>query len=549
MTIKLFDTTLRDGAQAEGVSYSTQDKLQIAKALDRLGIHYIEGGWPGSNPKDNQFFKEARALDLKQARLVAFGSTRRKGVKTAQDPNLQAIVDTQVPVACIFGKSWDMQVTHALRTTLEENLAMIRDSVAFLKSKKLEVIYDAEHFFDGFRANRPYALKTLQAAQDAGADCLTLCDTNGGSLPSQIMEAMKVVKKVLPKAVWGIHVHNDSGCAVANTLASVEGGATLVQGTMNGIGERCGNADLSAIIPNLQLKMGFRCLSDAQIRSLTEVSRSIQEISNLVPNDRAPYVGNSAFAHKGGIHVSAVSRHAATYEHIDPVVVGNQRRVLVSELSGKSNVLLKGKELNIDFSKDGKSTDIILEALKKREAEGYHYEGAEASFELLVEKALGRYQPAFDLKGFRVVVERERGEHSKLLTEATLKVLVNGHEEHTVAEGDGPVNALDNALRKALERFYPALKETSLTDFKVRVVNAAAGTAARVRVLIESVDGKDAWTTTGVSTNLIEASWLALVDAIEYKLFKDSVKTGGPPAGKMSQRVETKKSGKAGKSS
>ncbi len=524
MTIKLYDTTLRDGAQAEGVSYSTHDKVLIAQALDRLGIHYIEGGWPGSNPKDNQFFKDIQKVHLKHAKVAAFGSTRRKGLKASEDPNLKAIVDTKAPVATIFGKSWDMHVTHALRATLEENLAMIRDSVAFLKSKKMEVIYDAEHFFDGFRANRPYALKTLQAALEAGADNLTLCDTNGGSIPSQITEAMRVVKRVLPKASWGIHVHNDSACAVANTLASVEGGVTLVQGTMNGIGERCGNADLTAIIPDLQLKMGHPVLSEAQLKSLTEVARQILEISNLVPNDRAPYIGNSAFAHKGGIHVSAVSRHAATYEHVEPSVVGNKRRILVSELAGKSNVVLKGQELKMNLSKDGKAEAAILEALKKQEAEGYHYEGAEASFELLAEKALNRHKPSFELKGFRVVVERKLNGNDDVITEATLKIVVNGKEEHTVGEGDGPVNALDNALRKALEKFYPSLAETVLVDFKVRVINASAGTAAKVRVLIESRDHKESWTTTGVSTNLIQASWLALVDAIEYKLFKDAAK-------------------------
>lgn len=520
MPIKLFDTTLRDGSQAEGISFSPHDKLQIAQALDRLGIHYIEGGWPGSNPKDNQFFKEARAISFKQARLVAFGSTRRKRVAASQDANLRAILEVKVPVACIFGKSWDMQVTHALRTTLEENLAMIRDSIKFLKSKRLEVIYDAEHFFDGFRDNRPYALKTLQAAFEAGADSLTLCDTNGGSLPAQIAEAVQVVRRILPQAVLGIHVHNDSGCGVANTLTAVQAGCTLVQGTMNGIGERCGNADLSVIIPNLQLKMGYPCLTDAQLRSLTEISRYISEVANLVPNDRQPYVGNSAFAHKGGVHVSAVSRHAATYEHIPPTLVGNQRRILVSELSGKSNVFLKGKELQRNFVKDTKATQAILDVLKKREMEGYHFEGAEASFELLVEKALGRYRPYFELKNFRVVVEK--GSNHSLVSEATIKVIVNGSEEHTVAEGDGPVNALDNGLRKALEKFYPSLAEMSLTDFKVRVIDAAAGTAAKVRVLIESRDHRDEWTTTGVSTNLIEASWIALVDAIEYKLFKDT---------------------------
>lgn len=522
--IKLFDTTLRDGSQAEGVSFSAHDKLRIAQALDRLGIHYIEGGWPGSNPKDTQFFKAAREAKFKNAKLVAFGSTRRKGIRAARDPNLRAILKVKVPVACIFGKSWDMQVTHALRTTLDENLAMIRDSVRFLKSKRLEVIYDAEHFFDGYHANQAYALKTIEVAVEAGADCVTLCDTNGGALPGQITDAVRTVQRVLPSIPLGIHVHNDSGCAVANTLAAVKAGITLVQGTMNGIGERCGNADLSVIIPNLQLKMGLRCLTDAQLKSLTDTSRYISEIANLVPNDRQPYVGNSAFAHKGGIHVSAVSRHAATYEHIEPTIVGNQRRILVSELSGKSNVLLKAQSLNVDFSKNGKAAQTILEALKKREQDGYHFEGAEASFQLLVEKTLHRYKPAFELKGFRVVVEHEPGAGQPMVTEATIKLIVDGREEHTVAEGDGPVNALDNALRKALETFYPSLGDMSLTDFKVRVIDAAAGTAAKVRVMIESRDKQDEWTTTGVSTNLIEASWLSLVDAIEYKLFKDGLK-------------------------
>jgi 2-isopropylmalate synthase len=533
-TLKLFDTTLRDGAQGEGVSYSTHDKLQIAQILDKFGMHYIEGGWPGSNPKDNQFFKDIRSVKLHQAKIVAFGSTRRKHTKAAQDANLQLIAATKAPVACIFGKSWDMQVVHALQTTLEENLAMIRDSVAFLKTKHEEVIYDAEHFFDGFRANRPYALKALQAALEAGADNLTLCDTNGGSLPSQILEVMKVVKRVLPKAKWGIHAHNDSGCAIANTIASVEGGVTLIQGTMNGIGERTGNADLTAVIPNLQLKMGHKVITDVQLHSLTEVARTICEVTNMVPLDRQPYVGNSAFAHKGGVHVSAVARHAATYEHIDPSIVGNRRRVLISELSGKSNVVLKSKDLRTDFSKDEKATLKILDVLKKRESEGFHYEGAEASFELLVEKTLDRHRPSFELEGFRVVVERKPGDPKDLITEATLKISVDGHREHTVAEGDGPVNALDNALRKALEKFYPAVKQTSLTDYKVRVVNGAEGTAAKVRVLIESVDSKDQqeWTTTGVSTNLIEASWQALVDAIEYKLFRDAHKRAKPASKK-----------------
>jgi 2-isopropylmalate synthase len=515
MTIKLFDTTLRDGSQAEGISFSAHDKIRIAQELDRLGMHYIEGGWPGSNPKDNQFFQEAKKLKLKNATLVAFGSTRRKDTVAAKDSNLLAIVNSGVKAACIFGKAWDMQVIQALRATLEENLQMITESIQFLKSKKLEVIYDAEHFFDGYRANPSYALKTLAAAHKAGAANLTLCDTNGGSLPTQIAAAVDAVRRALPAAKLGIHTHNDSGCAVANALAAVEAGVTLVQGVVNGFGERCGNADLIVLIADLQLKMGHKVLKESQLRSLTEVSRAISEIANIVPNDRQPYVGQSAFAHKGGVHVSAVARHTATYEHIDPSVVGNERRILVSELSGKSNVLMKHQELQID----GKASEAVLQALKKKELDGYHFEGAEASFQLLIEKALGRYKPAFELESYRVAVEN--GGEGTLKTEATVKLSVKGKPDHTVGEGDGPVNALDNALRKALEKFYPALKQMTLTDFKVRVLDGAAGTAAKVRVLIESRDARDEWTTMGVSSNLIEASWFALVDAVEYKLLKD----------------------------
>lgn len=516
--IKLFDTTLRDGSQAEGISYSPHDKLRIAQELDRLGVHFIEGGWPGSNPKDNQFFKEAQKIKFKSARLVAFGSTRRKGLSASEDPNLKAIAASKAPVACIFGKSWDMQVTHALRATLEENLNMIRDSVKYLRSKKLDVIYDAEHFFDGFRANPEYAIKTLKAALEGGAMNLTLCDTNGGSIPTQITEAIRAVQRELPDAELGIHTHNDSGCAVANALAAVEAGCTLVQGVVNGFGERCGNADLTTIIANLKLKMNYNVVSDEQLRSLTEVSRTISEIANMVPNDKQPYVGNSAFAHKGGVHVSAVARHAATYEHVEPSVVGNARRILLSELSGKSNLLMKTTLL------DGneKASSAVLDLLKTKELEGYHYEGCEASFELMVQRALGQHKPAFKLDHYRVEVES--GDAGRVTTEATVKLHVGSKADHTVGEGDGPVNALDKALRKSLEKFYPPLKDMSLTDYKVRVVNASAGTAAKVRVLIESRDHKDEWTTMGVSTNLIEASWLALVDAVEYKLFKDSAK-------------------------
>src|SRR5882724_4015376 len=465
--IILFDTTLRDGSQAEGISFSPHDKLRIAQELDRLGVNYIEGGWPGSNPKDNQFFKEARKLKFKTARLVAFGATRRKGIRAAEDPNLKAIAASHAPVACIFGKSWDMQVTQALRTTLEENLKMIQDSVAYLRSKKLEVIYDAEHFFDGFRANRDYALKTLEAAFDGGASYLTLCDTNGGSIPTQITDAVRAVTVALPRVKLGIHTHNDSGCAIANALAAIDAGCSLVQGVVNGFGERCGNADITTIIADLKLKMNANVVTDEQLRSLTEISRVISEIANIVPDDRQPYVGLSAFAHKGGVHVSAVSRHAATYEHIDPTVVGNQRRILVSELSGKSNVLMKSKALE----GNEKASAAVLELLKKKELEGYHFEGAEASFELLVQRALGKHKPAFDLETYRVSVESAPGK-AGVITEATVKLRVGGKSDHTVGEGDGPVNALDNALRHALEKFYPALKQMSLTDFKVRVVNA-----------------------------------------------------------------------------
>lgn len=516
--IKLFDTTLRDGGQAEGISYSPHDKLRIAQELDRLGVHFIEGGWPGSNPKDNQFFKEAAKLKLKSARLVAFGSTRRKGMRAADDPNLKAIAASKAPVACIFGKSWDMQVTHALRATLEENLNMIRDSVQFLRSKKMDVIYDAEHFFDGFRANPEYALKAIKTAAEAGAMNITLCDTNGGSIPRQITEAIKVVQRAMPDVELGIHAHNDSGCAVANSIAAVEAGATLVQGVINGFGERCGNADLSTLIANLKLKLNYNVVTDAQLRLLTEISRTISEVANMVPNDKQPYVGNSAFAHKGGVHVSAVARHAATYEHIDPSIVGNARRILLSELSGKSNLLMKTTLL------DGneKASGAVLDLLKKKELEGYHFEGCEASFELLAQRALGKHKPAFKLDHYRVEVESDAD--GKVITEATVKLHVGAKADHMVGEGDGPVNALDNALRKSLEKFYPSLKEMTLTDYKVRVVNASAGTAAKVRVLIESRDHKDEWTTMGVSTNLIEASWLALVDAVEYKLHKDKTK-------------------------
>ncbi|OGR85416.1 MAG: citramalate synthase [Elusimicrobia bacterium RIFCSPLOWO2_01_FULL_54_10] len=524
--MKLFDTTLRDGTQGSGVSLSVEDKLKIAQALDRLGVHYIEGGWPGSNPKDELFFKEAKKLRLKHARLTAFGSTRRKGKPAHHDPNLAAIVRVKTPAACIFGKSWDFQVIHALRATLPENLKMIEDSVRFLKSKGLEVIYDAEHFFDGYRANSEYALASLKAAARAGASNLTLCDTNGGSVPSQIRDIFQAVRRELPDASFGIHTHNDTECAVANAVTAVEEGAVLVQGTINGYGERCGNANLVSIIANLKLKLGINCVTEDQLRSLTEVSRYVSEIANIVPNDHQPYVGFSAFAHKGGVHVSAMARHTSTYEHVDPAIVGNQRRILISELSGQSNVLLKAKELKLDFSKNTAAVKSVIEAVKKMENQGYQFEGAEGSFAVLVKKALGEHKAFFELIGFRVSVES--GENGNgMVSEASLKLRVGGKVQHTVAEGEGPVNALDNALRKALEKYYPPLKTVSLTDFKVRVINASGGTKAKVRVLIESRDHKDEWSTVGVSENIIEASWHALADSIEYKLLKDRLPKGG----------------------
>ncbi len=521
--ILLYDTTLRDGTQCEGVSLSVDDKLRIVGVLDKLGVHYIEGGWPGSNPKDEEFFQRAHSLKLKHAKLSAFGSTRRKDCAANQDDSLAALVRVKTPVACIFGKSWDLHVTHALRASLDDNLQMIADSVAFLKSKGKEVIYDAEHFFDGFKANYQYALATLKSAWGAGARNLTLCDTNGGSLPHHISETVKVVKAFLPEASLGIHTHNDAECAVANSLESVRQGCDLVQGTINGLGERCGNANLLSVIPALKYKMDLDCVSDDQMNFLTEASRYVCEYTNIVPNDHQPYVGHSAFAHKGGVHVSAVARHASTYEHLDPALVGNKRRILISELAGRSNVLFKAKEFHLDFEKDPKAVEKVVKHVKEMENQGYQFEGAEGSFCLLVDRLVHSSKPYFDLKSFRVVVEKDR-QISGLVSEATLKVAVGDKVEHTVAEGNGPVDALDKALRRALEKFYPSLKKMTLMDFKVRVIDAAAGTAAKVRVLLESRDHKDEWGTIGVSENIIEASWQALVDAVEYKLLKDSKK-------------------------
>ncbi len=515
-TVKLFDTTLRDGTQGEGISLTVDDKLKVAAVLDQLGVHYIEGGWPGSNPKDELFFSRAlKELKLKNAKLVAFSSTRRKNKTAATDEIIKRLVAANTPVVCVFGKSWDSHVIHALRATLEENLEIIADTVGYLKSKGREVIYDAEHFFDGYRANRDYALSTLRAAADAGADNLTLCDTNGGCLPDDIFAIVTDVRQQLPGMPLGIHVHNDSHCAVANSITAVKAGVTLVQGCLNGHGERCGNANLASIIANLKLKMGVNCVTDEQLQFLTEASRYVDEVANVVPADNMPYVGNSAFAHKGGVHVSAVER-SASYEHTDPALVGNKRRILISELSGKASVAMKAAELKLDFNRDSEDVDKILALVKQKENKGFQYEGAEGSFVLLVEEALGKRPKFFELLGFRVTVEHDK--KGNMVSEATLKVKVGDSEKHTVGEGDGPVDALDKALRSALDGFYPKLKEMSLMDFKVRVINASAGTAARVRVFINSKDLKSEWGTVGVSENVIEASWQALVDAVEYKL-------------------------------
>jgi len=516
--ILIYDTTLRDGTQSEGISFSVEDKLKIAKRLDDLGIHYIEGGWPGSNPKDILFFKKAKSLHLRNAKIVAFGSTRYKGKGASRDPNLNAIVKVKPQASCIFGKSWGFHVKYALRTTLAENLKMIFDSVKYLKSKGLEVIYDAEHFFDGYIDDRFYAMETLRQAAKAGADNITLCDTNGGMMPHQVESIVKEVKREI-KIPLGIHTHNDSEMAVANSVIAVRAGCILVQGTINGYGERCGNANLCSIIPNLKLKLGINCISRKRLESLTEVSRYVSEIANMIPQDNQPYVGNSAFAHKGGVHVSAVAKHTKTYEHVAPESVGNRRRILVSDLSGRSSMLSKAKEFKIDFREKSKEVKELLQKVKQMESQGYQFEGAEGSFELLMKKTIGKHKTFFDLEGFRVIVEKD--ERGRLRSEATIKVMVKGKEEHTASEGDGPVNALDNALRKALERFYPELKSMSLTDFKVRVIDATQGTAAKVRVLIESRDKKAEWGTVGVSENIIEASWQALVDSIEYKLLKE----------------------------
>lgn len=520
-TVKLYDTTLRDGTQAEGISFSSSDKLLIARKLDEFGVHYIEGGWPGSNPKDIEFFAQVRALKLKRTRIAAFGSTRRAGTPVAEDLNVIRLREAETPVVTIFGKSWMLHVREVLRTSAEENLAMIRDTVRYFKELGREVIYDAEHFFAGYHADRDYAVKTLLTAEEAGADTVVLCDTNGGTLPMRLAEIVREVRERV-RAPLGIHPHNDSGMGVANAIVAVGAGAVHVQGTINGYGERCGNADLISIIPTLVLKMGIACVDRKRLRSLTELSRYVDEIANMAPWPRAPYVGASAFAHKGGVHADAVLKNPCGYEHIEPETVGGARRILVSELSGRASVFMKAQDMRLGLKKDGPALRNVLAVIKRLESEGYEFEAAEGSFKLLVEKALKRHTVFFNLEGFRVSVEKRAD--GRLISEATIKVKVGDLVEHTAAEGDGPVNALDNALRKALLPFYPSIADMTLADYKVRVLDAKAGTAAKVRVLVQSKDRKKTWGTVGVSENIIEASWQALVDSVEYKLMHDRVK-------------------------
>ncbi|WP_073255617.1 citramalate synthase [Caldanaerovirga acetigignens] len=515
----IYDSTLRDGAQAEGVSFSVSDKLKIAKKLDEFGIDYIEAGNPGSNPKDVEFFEKVKDTKFKNAKLVAFGSTRRPCIKPDEDANLTALLRSETSVVAIFGKSWDFHVTEVIRTTLDENLRMIYDSIAYMKKHGKEVVFDAEHFFDGYKANREYALKALETAWQAGADWLVLCDTNGGSFPSEIAEIVKVVVEKFSVIPIGIHCHNDGGMAVANSIVAVEQGVVQVQGTFNGYGERCGNANLCTIIPNLQLKRNYYCVPQQSISELTRVSRYISEVANLAPNERAPYVGNCAFAHKGGMHIDAILKNPATFEHIPPESVGNQRRILMSEVAGRSTVLGKIQKVAPWVTKDSPEVQQLIDNLKRLEHEGYQFEGAESSFELMVRKALGKDHKFFEVKSFRVLCEEPwQADYSAL---AVIKVEVNKVEEVTAAEGDGPVNALDKALRKALEVFYPQLKKMRLTDYKVRVLDTSKATAAKVRVHIESTDGERVWGTVGVSTNIIEASFNALIDSIEYFLFNE----------------------------
>ena len=515
--IQLYDTTLRDGTQSEGISLSVNDKIKITKRLDEFGIDYIEGGWPGSNPKDADYFERVQKLELKNAKIAAFGATRRKNSDVKDDPNIRALVDAKTPVVTVVGKSWDLHVSDVLETTPEENLAMIEESVAYLKKLGKEVVYDAEHFFDGYKANAEYALATLQAASRGGADVLILCETNGGSLPWEVAEIVEEIGQKMDMPL-GVHTHDDGGNGVANALSGIRAGAIHVQGTINGYGERVGNANLCTIIPNLQLKMDYECISAENLAKLSDLSHYVAEIANQPPNNYLPFVGKKAFAHKGGIHVAAVLKNEDSYQHIDPTLVGNKRRTLVSELSGRGNIVDKASEFGVDMNSE--KARQVVEQIKDLEAQGFTFEGAGASAQLLMQRAEENYKAPFELIDFMVVVESRQGRG--VFAEATVKVDVDGKIFHTAAEGNGPVNALNKALRKALEGSYPRLAEIHLSDYKVRILDSESGTEANVRVLIDTKSGDNTrWSTVGASTNIIEASWRALADSMEYALQKD----------------------------
>ena len=526
MKIDIFDTTLRDGFQQEGISPSVKDKLAIAKLLDDLGVDYIEGGWPGASPKEEEFFDKAKKeLKLKNAKLVSFGSTRKLNIKVEEDPQVKALVDAGTEYVCIVGKSSNLHITKAIETDVEEAIKMATDTIEYLKSNGKKVFFDAEHFFDGYKSNKEYALQCLQAARDAGADCLVLCDTNGGVLTSEITEIVELVTESIGGSV-GIHCHNDTDMAVANSIAALKAGAVHVQGTINGYGERCGNANIVSLIANLKIKMGIDCINDSQLESLTDVSHYVSDIVNIPPNGQQPYVGVSSFSHKGGLHAAAMAKMDESYQHVSPALVGNLTRVVVSELSGRGNIRHRLMGLGLEGKLSGEQELSLLQNIKIRESKGFQYETAGASFELMARRILDNYEAPFDLVDFMVMVENNRrlsvlqdfDGNEDLLAEAMVKVNVDGHIMHTVAEGNGPVNALDNALRKALLEFYPSLMDVKLLDYKVRVVDEGQDTKAVVRVLIESTDGKDQWQTVGASSNIIEASWMALADSLEYFL-------------------------------
>ncbi|MRR17589.1 MAG: citramalate synthase [Deltaproteobacteria bacterium] len=519
--ILIYDTTLRDGTQGEQVTFSAEEKLRIAKRLDDIHFHYIEGGWPGSNPKDMRFFEMAKAVKFKNAKLTAFSSTRKPYIRPETCPNLKALIKAETPAVAVFGKSWDLHVTDILKIDLEENLSMIRDSIAYLKSKGKEVLFDAEHFFDGYKNNPRYATRVVKTALDAGADKIVFCDTNGGTMPHEISDVLGKISSTIPLAASGIHVHNDCGLAVANSITAVTSGVKMVQGTINGYGERCGNADLISLIGNLQIKLKMNCLPGESIRQLTNLSLYVSDVANIPPLMSRPFVGRSAFAHKGGVHVSAVTKNSAAYEHMQPELVGNSRRVLVSDMAGKSNIAFKAKALGIDLDKKN-ALGKVVHQVKLMEDKGYQFDAADGSLSVLMKKAIGEFVEPFTLECFSVVTQRTLD--NPCLSQATIKISVGGEEELTAAEGNGPVNALDHALRKALTKFYPQIREMHLVDFKVRTLEGSEGTAAGVRVLLDSTDGSELWSTTGVSENIIEASWQALIDSIEYKLSKDKKK-------------------------